>query len=141
MWASRTSGERFAIGWNGVGQPVGEGADASLLAEDSRAAHAAQDVYVPYAAADIDVRKRCARRRENDFQRLLMPFVMHHPQERAAHAKSLLAQLYRHDVRTPQAKFEGERTCRPAYASATCAYRCDHNHELSTPRPLAQVVG
>ena len=67
--------------------------------------------------------------------------IMHHQKECAAHAKSLAAHLHRCDVRTPQAKFEGERTCRPAHASATCAYARDQNHELGAPCPLAQAVG
>ena len=31
-------------------------------------------------------------------------------------------QVKRRDVRIPPAKLEGERTCRPAHASATCAH-------------------
>ena len=46
-------------------------------------------MYVPYAAADIDVRKKRARRRENAFQGLLMTFIMHHHEERAAQTPSL----------------------------------------------------
>ena len=123
-----------------MGQPVGEGADASLLARVSHARHALPKMYVPYAAADIDVRKKRARRRENAFQGLLMTCIMHHHEERAAHAKSLAAHLHRCDVRTPQAKFEGERTCRPAHASATCAYASDQNHKRGASCPLAQAV-
>ena len=33
----------------------------------------------------------------------------------------VLARVHRSDVQTPQAKLEGERTCRPTHASATCA--------------------
>ena len=40
-----------------------------------------------------------------------------------------------------RAKLEGERNCRPAHASATCAYCHDQNHELTPPRLLAQAVG
>ena len=112
-----------------------------LFLPETHARHALPKMYVPYAAADIDVRKKRARRRENAFQGLLMTFIMHHHEERAAHAKSLAAHLHRCDVRTPQAKFEGERTCRPAHASATCAYARDQNHELGAPCPLAQAVG
>ena len=39
-----------------------------------------------------------------------------------------------------RAKLEGERNCRPAHASATCAYPRDQNHELSHLCPLAQAV-
>ena len=44
-------------------------------------------------------------------------------------------------VRIPPAKLEGERTCRPTHASATCAYPRDQNHELSMPWPLVQAEG
>ena len=47
----------------------------------------------------------------------------------------------RRDVRIGPAKLEGERSLRPAHASATSAYHRDQKHELSTPRPLAQAVG
>ena len=49
--------------------------------------------------------------------------------------------MHRRDVRIPLAELEGERSFRPAHASATCAYPRDHNHELTPPRPLAQAVG
>ena len=125
-----------------MGQPVSEVADAYLFSYwRAHARHALPKMYVPYAAADIDVRKNCACRWENNFQRLVMTFILRHLQEHAANFESLLAQVHRSDVQTPPAKIQGERTCRPAHASATCAYARDQNHELGAPCLLAQAVG
>ena len=65
-----------------------------LFSLETHARHALPKMYMPYAAADIDVRKNCARRWENDFQRLVTAFILCHLQEHAAHVESLLAQVH-----------------------------------------------
>ena len=56
---------------------------------ETYAQHAPPKMYVPYVAADIDVRKNFARRRESDFQRLMVAFNVCHLQEHAAHVECL----------------------------------------------------
>ena len=67
-----------------------------LFLLETCARYALPKIYVSCAAADCNVRKNCARRWENDFQRLLMTFFMCNLQEGAAHVESGLP--HGHDV-------------------------------------------